>query len=73
MGAFMLFVLWTVGLIVISVQLWGPSGSVNANCQLYVGSTSITGPSTNTLAWLEQHNICTFTLSSSYALTPSIY
>jgi hypothetical protein len=64
MGAFMLFVLWTVGLIVISVQLWGPSGSVNSNCQLYVDSMQSTGPSTDTLAWLEQRSICMFPLPS---------
>jgi hypothetical protein len=60
MGAFMLLVLWTVGLIVISIQLWGPAGSVNANCQFYVTSQAVTGPSTNTLAWLEQRSICMF-------------
>jgi hypothetical protein len=60
MGAFMLFVLWTVGLIVISVQLWGPAGSINANCQQYVSSAQTTGPTTDTLAWLQQHSICTF-------------
>jgi hypothetical protein len=59
MGSFILFVLWTVGLIVISVQLWGPSGSVNANCQLFINTKSSTGANTDTLAWLEQHSICT--------------
>lgn len=66
MGAFMLFVLWTVGLIVISVQLWGPAGSVNANCQLYVGSVSQTGVSVETLAWLEQRSICMSTYFLRY-------
>lgn len=61
MGSFILFVLWTVGLIVISVQLWGPSGSVNSTCQLYVNGQSSTGPSIETLAWLEQHSICMWT------------
>ncbi|PMD29112.1 hypothetical protein L207DRAFT_475772, partial [Hyaloscypha variabilis F] len=31
MGSFILFVLWMVGLIFISIELWGPSGSVNMN------------------------------------------
>jgi glucan phosphoethanolaminetransferase (alkaline phosphatase superfamily) len=57
MGSFILFVLWTVGLIVISIQLWGPSG-VNGNCGLYVNSNAVKGASTSTLAWLEQHSIC---------------
>jgi len=58
MGSFILFVLWMVGLIVVSIELWGPSGSVNGNCQLYVNGANIKGPSVDTLAWLEQHSIC---------------
>ncbi|KAK0610382.1 hypothetical protein B0T17DRAFT_620865 [Bombardia bombarda] len=59
-GGFMLFVLWLVGLIVISVQLWGPQGSVNSNCNLFVfGANPIpTGQNLQTLAWLEQRSIC---------------
>lgn len=65
MGSFILFVLWTVGLIVISVQLWGPSGSVNSNCELYVSGQASTGPSIATLAWLQQRSICMYTSSHS--------
>jgi hypothetical protein len=61
MGSFILFVLWMVGLIVISIELWGPSGSVNGNCNLYVTSASISGPNIDTLAYLEQHSICEYT------------
>lgn len=57
MGAFILFILWIVGLIVYSVQLWGPSG-VNGNCQLYVNDNPYSGQSVNTLGYLEQHSIC---------------
>jgi len=59
-GGFMLFVLWLVGLIVISVQLWGPSGSVSNNCNLYVFNASPMpeGQSINTLAWLQQKSVC---------------
>ncbi len=60
MGSFILFVLWMVGLIVVSIQLWGPSGSVNSNCQLFVSGAESRGPNVNTLAWLEQHSICKF-------------
>jgi hypothetical protein len=58
LGSFILFVLWVVGLIVISVELWGPTGSVNTNCNLYVNAEASMGPSFATLAWLEQHSIC---------------
>jgi hypothetical protein len=59
MGAFILFILWVVGLIVDSVELWGPSG-VNSNCQLYVNAAESHGQSVDTLAYLEQHSICEF-------------
>jgi hypothetical protein len=42
------------------VQLWGPSGSVNGNCQLYVRGNQIHGASIDTLAWLEQNSICEY-------------
>ncbi|KAH8758210.1 hypothetical protein BGZ57DRAFT_932591 [Hyaloscypha finlandica] len=58
MGSFILFVLWMVGLIVISIQLWGPSGSVNGSCNLYVTGAASQGPSEATLAYLEQKSIC---------------
>jgi hypothetical protein len=58
MGNFILFVLWMVGLIVVSIELWGPSGSVNSNCNLYVNARESSGASDTTLAWLEQHSIC---------------
>lgn len=57
-GSFILFVLWLTALIETSIQLFGPSGSVNGNCQLYVQAQPFTGASLNTLAWLEQTNIC---------------
>jgi hypothetical protein len=58
MGSFILFILWMVGLSVVSIELWGPSGSVNGNCNLYVDGRESTGASLETLAWLEQHSIC---------------
>ena len=58
MGSFICFILWMVGLIVISVQLWGPSGSVNGNCNIYVMSDQQKGASIETLAWLQQRSIC---------------
>ncbi|KAI3318101.1 arginase-like protein [Xylariaceae sp. AK1471] len=57
-GAFIFFVLWLVGLIVISIELWGPSGSVSANCQNLVYNNVQHGNNPTTLAWLEQQSIC---------------
>ena len=57
-GGFILFVLWLVGLIVLSIELWGPNGSVSSNCNLAVFSQSPKGQSLETLAWLEQKSIC---------------
>lgn len=56
-GGFMLFVLWLVGLIVVSVELWGPSG-VSSNCNNQVFNSNPTGQSLETLAWLQQKSIC---------------
>lgn len=56
-GGFMLFVLWLVGLIVVSVELWGPSG-VSSSCNDQVFNSNPTGQSLETLAWLEQRSIC---------------
>ena len=65
LGSFILFVLWLVGLIVTSIELWGPTGSVNSNCNIYVNGQTIWGQSINTLAWLEQHSICEYIVFSS--------
>lgn len=56
-GGFMLFVLWVVGLIVVSVELWGPGG-VSSACNAQVFNRNPTGQSLDTLAWLEQSSIC---------------
>ncbi|KAF7854510.1 uncharacterized protein EAF02_011685 [Botrytis sinoallii] len=58
LGTFILFVLWLVGLIVWSIELWGPTGNVNGNCNLYVTANPQSGPYSSTLAWLMQHSIC---------------
>jgi len=74
MGSFILFVLWVVGLIVYSVQLWGPTGSVNGNCQLYVQGNQVHGSSIETLAWLEQHSICqSWTASWAFELVGCVF
>lgn len=55
----MFFVLWMVGLIVVSIELWGPTGSVNANCNNLVFNVDPTGSNNQEkLAWLMQKSIC---------------
>ena len=58
LGAFMFFVLWLVGLIVVSLELWGSAGSVSNSCDLLVFNAAPTGNNIQTLAWLEQRSIC---------------
>jgi hypothetical protein len=60
LGAFILFVLWLVGLIVTSIEFWGPTGNVNTECNIYVIGQNTNGATIETLAWLEQHSICEF-------------
>ena len=57
-GGFTLFVMWLVGLIVVSIEFWGPTGSISSNCNLAVFSQNPTGQFVGTLAWLEQRSIC---------------
>lgn len=59
-GSFILFVLWLTGLIETSLQLYGVSGNVNDNCQIWVVENESRGNNINTLAWLTQSTICTF-------------
>ncbi|SPN99232.1 related to apsB protein [Cephalotrichum gorgonifer] len=56
-GAFLVLVLWFVGLVVVSIQLWGPSGSVNGTCNLRVFNRSPKGDNVETLAWLMEKSI----------------
>lgn len=57
-GAFMLFVLWMVGLVVVAIELFGPSGSIQGNCDVAVFGRNPTGQNIETLAWLQQRGIC---------------
>lgn len=61
MFCLVLFVLYLTGLVETGVQLFG-NGNVNENCQTYVNNVNIVGPGVNTLAWLEENNICLSTL-----------
>ena len=59
-GSFILFVLWLTGLVETAIMDFGPSSSVNGNCGAYITGQPFTGVSLDTLAWLEQQNICEF-------------
>lgn len=56
--SFVLWVLWLTTLIETAVQLFGPAGNVNSNCNAYVSGQVYKGISVETLAWLTQSNIC---------------
>jgi len=55
--SFILLVLFITGIIATAIQLFG-GNNVNNLCQTYVNDMKFTGPSENTLAWLQQNNIC---------------
>lgn len=57
-GSFMMLVMWMVGLVAASVELWGPTGTVQSNCNLQVFSQNTMGSTVQTLAWLQQKSIC---------------
>ncbi|TKA61867.1 hypothetical protein B0A49_10388 [Cryomyces minteri] len=57
-ASFILLVLFITGIIETAIQLFGPQGNVNGNCQTYVFNNKISGTSIDTLAWLQQNNIC---------------
>lgn len=59
-GAFMLFVLWLVGLVIVAIQLFGPSNSIDSVCSVEVFGRNPTGQNEATMAWLQQKNICTW-------------
>jgi len=59
-GSFILWVLWLTGLIETALQMFGGAADVNSNCQNYVTNMEFKGNSVDTLAWLTQNNICTY-------------
>ena len=58
LGSFMLFVLFLTGAIASGIQMFGPDANINNQCQLYVDSKKSFGATMETLAWMEQSNIC---------------
>jgi hypothetical protein len=63
--SFILFVLYVTGLAETAVQLFG-EGAVNSNCNQYVNNAQQTGATVNTLAWLQQNNICKSSLKQPF-------
>lgn len=58
LGSFILLVLYITGLVETAIQLFGPAGNINGNCQRYITGQNPHDLSINTLAWLEQQSIC---------------
>lgn len=56
--ASIIFVLFLTGLVATALQLYGPSGSISADCQSYILAHPVEGPSLTTLAWLHQRSLC---------------
>lgn len=57
--SFILFVLWLVALVKVSIELWGPLGSVNDNCVRFVYQSGWWGGQTlDTLARIQQEGVC---------------
>ena len=55
--SFILLVLFIAGIIGTAIQLFGGQ-SVNSQCNTYVFNDNSAGPNVNTLAFLQQRNIC---------------
>jgi hypothetical protein len=57
--SFILLVLFIAGIIGTAIQLFaGPN--INSQCNTYVFNDDANGPNTDTLAWLQQRNICEY-------------
>lgn len=66
--AFVLFTFWLTGLVKMSIELWGPLGSINDNCTRFVfidGEWG--GASLQTLARIQQEGVCNM-WKTSFAL-----
>ena len=59
LGSFILLVLYITGAVETAIQLFGPQGNLNSNCNAYVLIPNHPHDlSVNTLAWLQQRSIC---------------
>jgi hypothetical protein len=63
--SFILLVLFIAGIIGTAIQLFaGPN--INNQCNTYVFNNAATGASTDTLAYLQQKNICKFDMEGGH-------
>ena len=62
LGSFILFVLFLTGLIRIAIELFGATANINSYCTEYVQDNPSKGPSILTLAYLQQINICKWSI-----------
>lgn len=73
-GAFMLFILWLVGLVMIAIQLFGPDESIQSVCDIQVFNRNPKGQTEETMAWLQQRNICqSWQLAFAMSLTGVVF
>ena len=71
-GSFILFVLWLTGLVQTGIQMFGYNPNVNNICNTYINGQPYNGATLETIAWLEQKNICkSVLLAFLYANLPS--
>ena len=56
--SFVLLVFYITGAVETAMQLFGPVGNINGNCQRFVNGHNPHTLSVNTLAWLQQRSIC---------------
>lgn len=65
--SFILLVLFIAGIIGTAIQLFaGPN--INSQCNTYVFNDNASGANLNTLAFLQQRNICTYAIELSCEL-----
>jgi len=66
--SFIMLILWLAGLIKASIELWGPSGSINDNCVRYVYNDSYwTARNLDILVRIQQEGVCNL-WKTSFAL-----
>jgi hypothetical protein len=71
LGSFILLVLYLTGLIETAILLFGSPTNVSSTCQRYVTNNQSHGATLETLAWLQQSNICECSAFNSAHLTVS--
>lgn len=71
--SFILLVLFLAGLVGTGIQYFGSPSNVNGQCQRFVNNQVQSGANANTLAWLQQKNICECWLPAPPSLSRSLF